>query len=362
MRIVFAICCLVTPFLLPLGTITAADSDLETVVYEAGKDGYHTYRIPALIATPKGTLLAFCEGRKTSRQDHGDVDLVLKRSTDGGKTWSQQQLIHEEGGEQKVTIGNPCPVVDRDTGVIWLPLTRDNNSVLMLSSADEGVTWSAPRDITKSTKQKNWTWYATGPGNGIQLTHGKHRGRLVIPCDHRVNDVKERALSTRSHVIYSDDHGATWQIGGLLTAGTNECAVAELENGTLLMNMRSYRGQACRAISRSTDGGLNWSEVTDDPNLVEPICQASLIRLPSLANGGTRLAFCNPADSKSRKNLTLRISHDDGRTWPVTKVLCAGSAIYSSLVELPGGDVGVLYERNDYQELVFARIPASLLN
>ena len=329
----------------------------ETVVFRAGQDGYHTYRIPALIVSPKGALLAFCEGRKTSRQDHGDVDLVLKRSTDGGKTWSQQQLIHEDGGEAKITIGNPCPVVDAETGAIWLPLTRDNDRVLMLTSSDDGVTWSKPLDITSSVKKENWTWYATGPGNGIQLTQGKHRGRLVIPCDHRVNDVKERNLSTRSHVIYSDDHGRTWQIGGLLTAGTNECAVVELESGELLINMRSYRGKACRALSRSNDGGLTWSEVTDDPNLVEPICQASLIRLPlSDPKGTTRLAFSNPADPKSRKNLTLRLSNDGGNTWPVSKVLCAGSSIYSSLAALPEGNIGVLYERNNYEELVFTRV------
>ena len=151
MRCILAILLIFTPALLSLDTVTAADSVQETVVYEAGKDGYHTYRIPALIATSKGTLLAFCEGRKTSRQDHGDVDLVLKRSTDGGKTWSAQQLIHEEGGEKKVTIGNPCPVVDAETGVIWLPLTRDNNSVLMLSSADDGVTWSLDDDTPVRT-------------------------------------------------------------------------------------------------------------------------------------------------------------------------------------------------------------------
>lgn len=339
----------------------AAVSADETVVYRAGQDGYHTYRIPAFILSPQGSLLAFCEGRKTSKQDHGDVDLVLKRSSDGGETWSRQQLIHEEGGDEKITIGNPCPVVDSETGTIWLPLTKNNDKVLMLSSADDGKTWNK-RDITASVKKDNWTWYATGPGNGIQLTQGKHRGRLVIPCDHRVKEEKDRNLSTRSHVIYSDDQGKSWQIGGLLTAGTNECAVVELENGDLLINMRSYRGKQCRAISRSSDGGLTWSEVVDDPNLVEPICQASLIRLP-LANpqGTTCLAFSNPADPKSRKNLTLRVSDDGGKTWPRSKVLCEGSSIYSSLAALPGGDIGVIYERNNYEELVFTRISRDVL-
>lgn len=334
----------------------------DDTVFRAGQDGYHTYRIPALIVSSQGTLLAFCEGRKTDRNDHGDVDLVLKRSTDGGKTWSQQQLVHEEGGAEKITIGNPCPVVDRETGVIWLPLTRDNRDVLMLSSADDGVTWTKPRDITKLVKRDNWTWYATGPGNGIQLMTGKHRGRLVIPCDHRVKEEKDRNLSTRSHVIYSDDHGQTWHIGGLLTAGTNECAVVELENSDLLINMRSYRGKKQRAIARSQDGGETWSEVEDDPNLIEPICQASLIQIP-LADprGTTRLAFTNPADQKSRRNLTLRLSNDGGRTWPQSKVLCEGSSIYSSLAWLPGNEIGVLFEKDDYKEIVFVRVsPESL--
>jgi sialidase-1 len=329
----------------------------ETVIFKAGEDGYHTYRIPALIATPKGTLLAFCEGRKTARGDAGDIDMLLKRSTDGGKTWSKQQLVHEEGGDQKITIGNPCPVVDRETGTIWLPLTRNNDAVLMMSSSDDGLTWSTPRDITQWTKKDNWTWYATGPGNGIQLTVGKHPGRLVIPCDHRVKDEKDKNLSTRSHVIYSDDHGKTWQIGGLLTAGTNECAVVELESGELLINMRSYRGKKQRAISRSRDGGLTWSEVEDDPNLIEPICQGSLIQIPQNdPQGTTRLAFSNPADQKSRRNLTLRLSNDGGQTWPFSKVLCEGSSIYSSLAWIPNSDIGVLFEKNDYKEIVFTRV------
>ncbi|WP_425617174.1 exo-alpha-sialidase [Anatilimnocola sp. NA78] len=340
----------VAPSLLSAAELT------ESVVFKSGEDGYHTYRIPALLTSPKGSLLAFCEGRKTGRGDAGDIDLVMKRSSDGGKTWSKQQLVLEDGGDAKVTIGNPCPVVDHETGTIWLPLTRNNDTVLMLSSTDDGVTWSVPQDITKTVKKDNWNWYATGPGNGIQLTQGKYRGRLVIPCDHKLKDEKEKNHGFRSHAIYSDDHGKTWQLGGVLDPMTNECAVAELENGTLLMNMRSYRGKACRVVSRSTDGGLTWSECVDDPNLVEPVCQGSLIRVPAIEKAGTHLAFSNPADPKKRQNLTIRLSHDDGQTWPKSRVICAGSSIYSSLAVLPGSDIGVLYERDNYKEIVFTRL------
>ena len=124
-----------------VSSAAAAEQPAETTVFKAGDEGYHTYRIPALVVTKQGTLLAICEGRKTGRGDHGDLDLVLKRSTDGGKTWGKLELIYEEGGVEKVTIGNPCPVVDQTTGVIWLPFNRDNDRVLMTSSSDDGKTW-----------------------------------------------------------------------------------------------------------------------------------------------------------------------------------------------------------------------------
>src|SRR6187401_3058994 len=152
-----------------------AEELAQTDVFSAGSEGYHTFRIPALVVTKKGTLLAICEGRKTGRGDHGDLDLVLKRSTDNGQTWGKLELIYEEGGEAKVTIGNPCPVVDRDTGVIWLPFTRENDKVFMTSSSDDGQTWTRPREITANVKAADWNWYATGPGNGIQLIHGEHK-------------------------------------------------------------------------------------------------------------------------------------------------------------------------------------------
>jgi len=336
----------------------------QTDVFTAGADGYHTYRIPALVVTQRGTLLATCEGRKTGRGDHGDLDLVLKRSTDGGQTWGKLELIHEEGGAAKVTIGNPCPVIDQSTGTIWLPLTRDNDRVLMTSSSDDGKTWSKPRDITADVKASDWNWYATGPGNGIQLSRGKFQGRLVIPCDHRVgankNDKENWDKAGRSHVIYSDDHGQTWKFGGSTDYAMNECAVVELPDGTLMLNSRSYRGKACRGVSLSKDGGLTWEPTTDDPALVESVCQASLISVGapgSKAGDMSLLVFSNPAVSKGRNHLTVRVSEDHGQKWPHSRLVCEGSSAYSSLAALPGDEVGLLYERNDYKQLTFTRFP-----
>ena len=336
----------------------------QTDVFTAGTDGYHTFRIPALVATPKGTLLAICEGRKTGRGDHGDLDLVQKRSVDGGKTWGKLELIHEEGGTAKVTIGNPCPVVDQTTGVLWLPLTRDNDRVFMMSSSDEGQTWSAPQEITAEVKKSDWNWYATGPGNGIQLTGGKHAGRLVLPCDHRVGASKDDKdnwdKAGRSHVIYSDDHGKTWQLGGSTDFAMNECAVVELPDGTLMLNSRSYRRKACRGVSLSRDGGATWEPTTDDPALVESVCQASLIRCPAAGEQKESrdvLVFCNPAVPKGRNHLTVRLSEDFGRTWPHSRLVYEGSSAYSSLSALPDGEIGLLYERDDYKHLTYVRFP-----
>jgi len=329
-------------------------------VFLAGQEGYHTYRIPALLVTARGTLLAICEGRKTGRGDHGDLDLVLKRSTDGGQTWGPLELIYEEGGDAKITIGNPCPVVDQSTGVIWLPFTRDNDRVLVTSSSDDGRTWAKPRDITAAVKGKDWSWYATGPGNGIQLTRGPHKGRLVIPCDHRVGPLDQDKQgwnhAGRSHVIYSDDHGQTWKLGGATDYAMNECAVVELADGTLMLNSRSYRGKACRGVSLSKDGGATWEPTRDDPALVESVCQASLIRA-SWPQGGQPgvLLFSNPAVPRGRNHVTVRLSEDEGQTWPHARVICEGSSAYSSLAMLPSGEIGLLYERDDYKKLTFTR-------
>jgi len=350
------------PLALFVWPAAATDQLIETNVFTASQEGYHTFRIPALLVTKQGTLLAICEGRKTGRGDHGDLDLVQKRSTDGGKTWGPLELIYEEGGTEKVTIGNPCPVVDQTTGAIWLPFNRDNDRVLMTSSSDNGKTWAKPRDITADTKAKDWNWYATGPGNGIQLSRGKYKGRLVIPCDHRVGaDKADKAgwdHAGRSHVIYSDDHGQTWKLGGSTDFAMNECAVVELADGTLMLNSRSYRGKACRGVSLSKDGGATWAPTTDDPALVESICQASLISHSPPAGpqaGKNLLLFSNPAVPKGRTHLTVRLSEDEGKTWPHSRLVCEGHSAYSSLAILPSGEIGLLYERDDYKQLAFAR-------
>lgn len=334
-----------------------------TTVFKSGTEGYHTFRIPAIVTTNDGELLAICEGRKTSRSDHGDVDLVMKRSGDNGQTWSPLSLIYEEGAEAAITIGNPCPIVDRLTNTIWLPFTRDNDDVLLTSSRDGGKTWSAPRVITASVKRDDWTWYATGPGNGIQLERGPSKGRLVIPCDHRVNNIADRRRATRSHIIYSDDHGETWQIGGITEFEMNECAVAELSDGRLMLNMRSNRGKGRRGVTISHDGGASWSECLDDAALIEPVCQASLLRYSwDDASGTSRLLFSNPASTTARDHMTLRISTDEGKTWPVAIEIYAGSAAYSSLTRLRDAGVGVLYERDNYSEIAFTRIESPALN
>ncbi len=337
--------------------VRSADKDnkkgpLSTVIYESGKQGYHTYRIPALVVTSKGTVLAFCEGRKTSRGDHGDIDLILRRSSDGGQTWDQQRIVYEEGGNKKITIGNPCAVVDKETGIVWLAFCRDNDRVFITHSADEGESWAKPGEITEDVKEAEWGWYATGPGHGIQLQRGKYKGRLVIPCD--CGDSKGWGnwdQKGRSLVIYSDDHGQTWTHGGITEKGMNECEVAELTDGSLLLSMRNYRGPKLRAFALSKDGGRTWSSPRHHDQVYCPTCQGSIRRYSWQPN----IILHSSPGGPGRENLTIRLSYDEGKTWPAAKVLEKGPGAYSDLAVLPDDQIGCLFEDDGYKRIVFAR-------
>ena len=351
-------------------TINEYSDVFKTDVYISGEDGYHTYRIPAVILTREGTLLAFCEGRKDNRRDHGDVDLIVKRSLDNGETWSSQQIVYEEGDTAKITIGNPCPVIDKRDGTIFLLFCRDNFDVFVTKSTNDGKSWSTPTNITKEVSKPDWQWYATGPGIGIQLQQEEYRGRLVIPCDHRNNEKgesDEKKYGNGSHVIYSDDHGKTWEISDVIQPGANECQVVELADGRLLLNMRmqTFR-KGYRGIAYSEDGGETWVDFEHDKNLPGPRCQASFIRYTmENRDGKNRLLFSNPLPPEApsekrgrRVNLTVRLSYDEGKSWSVNKSLYQGPSAYSCLVVLPDGDIGCLYENGEkrpIEKITFAK-------
>ncbi len=332
-------------------------------LFRSGEGGYHTYRIPALATTLKGTLLAFCEGRKGGQGDAGDIDLLLRRSTDGGATWGPMQVVVDDGDK---TCGNPCPIVDRKTGDIVLLITTNGGNdrehaiqhgeapariPWVLRSTDDGLTWSAPSDISAIARKEGYRWYATGPGHGVQLASG----RMIAPCDHSTGPAHEEQ---HSHILYSDDAGHTWAHGATLPGKTNECIAVETAWGELYLNMRNYFEQNQRATARSNDGGLTFGPITHEETLVDPVCQASAISF-----GTNHIAFANP-NSKKRENMTLRLSSDAGKTWGIGHALWTGPSAYSDLALLPNGDLACLYERGEkypYEVISFVVVPKAAI-
>jgi sialidase-1 len=332
-------------------------------IFRSGTEGYSTFRIPAILTTNSGKIIAFAEGRVNSSSDTGDIDLVMRSSEDGGKTWSPLKIIWNDGNN---VCGNPAPVIDRETGEILLLTTwnlgedhegdiiegksKDTRRVFVTSSSDEGENWTTPKEITSSVKKESWTWYATGPCHGIQLKYGDFKGRLVIPCDH----IEKESKKYFSHIIYSDDNGKTWQLGGKTPQDqVNECTVAELPDGKLILNMRNYdRTQKSRKVSFSENGGLSWSDIQSDTALIESICQASMLYTeePEI------LWFLNPSSKNSRINMTLKSSSNLGKTWETAKVLNSGASAYSDLTLINSKTLGILYEGgkfSPYEGIVF---------
>ena len=345
-------------------------------IFKSGSEGYNTFRIPSIITTDSGVVLAFAEGRKNSSSDSGDIDLVLKRSIDGGKTWGDLIIIRDDSTN---VCGNPSPVIDRKTGKIFLLSTWnrgddteseiinmtsvDTRRVYVMNSIDEGLSWSKPIEITDKVKKPNWTWYATGPVHGIQIREGSKKGRMIIPCDH----IEANTKKYYSHIIYSDDGGSSWNIGGTTPQDqVNECSVAEIGKGKLILNMRNYdRTQMNRKISISNDYGESWGDIYDDKALVEPICQASILRYSFKGYGRNDLLFINPADKNKRLNMTLRLSNDLGRTWKGEFILHEGPSAYSDITKLRNGNVGCLFEagkNSPYEGIVYREVDVRVIN
>jgi sialidase-1 len=350
----------------------------ETIdLWSAGTGRYHTYRIPALEITATGAVLAFCEGRRDGSGDSGQIDLLMRRSDDGGRTWGRSRVIVSEPG---MTCGNPAPVLDRQTGTIWLPFCKNRadgdealirtglapRTVWVTRSDDDGESWAEPIEITADVKRPGWTWYATGPCHGIQL----QSGRLVVPCDFRSLDSVTGEQARYSHVITSDDHGATWQVGGIVDSeGTNESVAVALTDGRVYLNCRDQARRGRRIVAFSDDGGTTFGPARFDEALIEPACQGSAIAVPNWAScHAGHVVFANPA-SATRDTLTVRLGSPDATTWTAGRVLEAGRAAYCDLAIVPEGTMGdatvlCLFETGEatpYECLRLVRVPVAWL-
>ena len=311
-----------------------------------------TYRIPAVIVTQKGTVLAFCEARKKSIVDQTPTDMVLRRSFDNGRTWQPMQIILPGKGAE--AIMNPSPLIDQRDGKIFLfcNLFPDQNvqyipgkvRQLYLTSTDDGATWSAPVDISEQISDtKTWATLCSGPAVGIQTT----TGRLVVPFYHWQGGTNH---NTVNGIFYSDDHGKTWASGQNVHGFANEPTVVELADGSLMLNSRMVGpdtdGFHHRKVSISRDAGLTWSKTYNDTTLITSGCQASLLRYTKIADGfdKNRILFSHSASRISRVNMTVRISYDEANTWQLAKTINPGGSAYSCLTVMKDGTVGLLYE------------------
>jgi sialidase-1 len=344
----------------------------------AGSRGIARYRIPGVVVSPRGTVLAYCEARKNDAKDWGEIEIHLRRSTDGGRTWLPSQHIAHHGpriegnprkpvgGEHEQTVNNPVAIVDHETGAIVLLYCVNYARCFTMQSTDDGLTWSEPVEITAAfepfRRWYDWTVIATGPGHGLQVRGSPAGGRLVVPIWLAYGKDGDHAPSAAA-TIYSDDHGATWRAGDLAVpneppfTNPNETMIATTADGGVVLVTRSVSAANRKIVTRSPDGATGWSPPEFHDALWEPICMAGLLAHPSrpgtlLFSGPRTLARDEagaeiPAGRGTRQNLSISLSHDDGRTWPVVKTLEAGPAAYSDLAVLPDGTVLCLYERGD---------------
>ena len=360
-------------------------------VYISGREGHDTYRIPAIIKAPNRHLLAFAEGRAANGGDFGDINIVLKRSINQGKNWSKLKIIVNNDSLQ---VGNPAPVVDYNdpkfpNGRIFLFYNTGNNhenevrkgngmrEVWYKTSVDNGLNWSAAVNITGQVHRPNqplfnrqytfkddWRSYANTPGHALQIQNGKYKGRIFVPANHSAGSPKADFTDYVSHGFYTDDHGKTFKLSpNLEIDGSNEATATEISSNRLMLNARNQKGNIkARIVAISADGGASWEKTYFDKNLPDPVCEGSILTIGK-RNGKNVLAFSNAADSLNRDNLTLRISVDDGKTWKISKLIEQNKSkkdidftAYSDLVKINSNTVGILYERNDYKEIVYTAV------
>lgn len=344
-----------------------------TDVFVGGEGGYPAYRIPAAIVTRQGTILAYAEGR-SDLADHAKNDLVLRRSEDGGKTFSPIVTLRDAGDD---ALNNPCAVEivsGQHSGRVLLSYQRypegkgeyqvvtglEGDSIcrsFVIHSDDDGRNWSDPIEITGEVKDEIATSLASGPGVGFQKRREPHQGRVVIPFN------RGPAPDWRVFAAFSDDGGETWKRGAIApgsedTGVANEVQMVELGDGSILLNARGMSGAKRRKVARSDDGGVTWTPLVDDPALLEPRVMASLIRIPSGVGDSQagRVLYCGPRSENARVDGHLWISEDEGRTWGDPILVAEGFFAYSSLAPLPSGRVGVLFEADDSRRIVWREI------
>jgi len=356
-------------------------------VFVSGTEGHKSYRIPAVISLPDGQILAFAEGRVHGAGDFGDINIVLKRSKDGGQSW---QPLEEVVDYDSLQAGNPAPVVDLSDpafpgGRIFLFYNTGNNhegevrkgkgvrEVWYKTSVDGGITWSDAVNITTQVHRpdqpavnaayhfsEDWRSYANTPGHALQFSKGKYKGRIYVAANHSQGPPKKGFEDYFAHGFYTDDHGKTFHLGQSVNVpGSNEATAAELSGGRLMLNARNQKGDVkARIVAISNDGGATWSKTYIDQQLPDPVCQGSILNIGWKRKRAV-LAFSNAADTTLRDHLTLRISNDEGKTWPVKQAVASsgkgkeGYAAYSDIVLLPENKIGVLYEAEGYAKIIF---------
>ena len=355
-------------------------------IFRNGEDHYNSYRIPAVIKSPDGSLLAFAEGRKKGSDDFGDIDIVMKKSGDDGKTWSSLQLVADN---KFLKAGNPAPLVDLmdprfPAGRIFLLYNTATTSerearegrgvreVWYITSTDNGKTWSDPVNITTSVHRPlavdynpaynftdDWRTNALTPGHAFQFLHGRNRGRIFVAANHAAGPGLEGNDhgTNKAHCFYSDDHGTSWQLGATVEMpGGNESTAAELSDGGVLQNIRYKNADyKYRVLAFSKTGGENWDTAYVSKELPDPVCEGSMISVRY--KGKYWLLFCNPASQLKRERLTIYASPDDGLSWKNKYLVDAGDAAYSDIVYTGNAQILAVYEKGTAGGIICVMIP-----